>query len=105
MRIEVDLPADTYHARRAVLEQAERTRGEELRASGHLVRIWRAPGRRANVSLYRVADATELHGILASLPLWPWMTISVEALAVHPLEEHESRLQRQDVESTIRKND
>ena len=50
------------------------------------MRIWRLPGRFANVSLYRTGDATELHAALTSLPLWPWMRIRVEALAVHPLE-------------------
>lgn len=86
VRIEVGLPPDVDPQRRAELGQAERRRGEELRASGHLVRIWRVPGRRANVSLYRVEDATELHDLLASLPLWPWMSVAVEALATHPLE-------------------
>ncbi len=50
------------------------------------MRIWRLPGRFANVSLYRTADATELHAALTSLPLWPFMDVRVEALAVHPLE-------------------
>lgn len=86
VRIEVALPPETPAARRAELEAAERERGSELLAAGKLVRIWRLPGRRANLSLYRAADATELHEALTSLPLWPWMTISVEPLAVHPLE-------------------
>lgn len=102
MRIEVALPPDFPDDRRSALEAAERARGEELRASGALVRIWRVPGRRANVSLYRVADATELHDALASLPLWPWMDVSVQALATHPLEAGEW-LQREPSTSTIEK--
>jgi muconolactone D-isomerase len=44
------------------------------------------PGRQANVSLYEASDATALHALLMSLPLWPWMDVQVEALATHPLE-------------------
>ena len=86
VRLEVRLPADTDPATRSALEAAERARGLELLASGRLRRIWRLPGRRANVSLYDVNDATELHALLSSLPLWPWMDAHVEALAEHPLE-------------------
>lgn len=65
---------------------AERARGLELMARGALKRIWRIPGRLSNYSLYDVTDATELHDLLSSLPLWPWTTMNVEPLALHPLE-------------------
>lgn len=86
VRIETDLPVDTPEERRQALMAAEAARGRELMASGHLLRIWRTPGRRANVSLYEARDAAELHSLISSLPLWPWMDIHVEALAAHPLE-------------------
>jgi muconolactone D-isomerase len=72
--------------RRRELLAAEHRRGRELIEQGLLVRIWRLPGRFANISLYRAADATELHAAVTSLPLWPYMDVRVEALAVHPLE-------------------
>ena len=86
VRINVELSADVTGARRRELLEAEAVRGRELLASGALRRIWRMPGRRANVSLYETSDATELHALLMSLPLWPWMDVHVEALATHPLE-------------------
>ncbi len=86
VRIDVDLPPDVTEPRRRELLEAEAERGRELLASGALRRIWRVPGRRANVSLYEAPDATELHALLTSLPLWPWMDIDVQALATHPLE-------------------
>ena len=86
MRIDVDLSADMTEARRRELLDAEAERGRELLASGALRRIWRVPGRSSNVSLYAGDDATELHALLTSLPLWPWMDVHVEALAIHPLE-------------------
>ncbi len=86
VRIETHLPADLPEERRHELLAAEAARGRELLRSGALVRIWRVPGRLANVSLYDVADATELDAALRSLPLHPWMRVDVEPLAVHPLE-------------------
>ncbi len=86
VRIEVRLPESMPEGRRRSLVDAESVRGRELIEQGTLVRIWRVPGRWANVSLYRVADATELHAAVSSLPLWPWMNVEVEPLATHPLE-------------------
>ena len=86
VHIEIRLPDDLPQERRDELAEAERRRGRELMEQGLLVRIWRLPGRTANVSLYRAADATELHAAVSSLPLWPYMQVRVEALAVHPLE-------------------
>lgn len=85
-RMQVNLPKDIADARRLELLRAEAVRGQELRAVGSLRRIWRVPGRLANVSLYDVADATVLHEIMSCLPLWPWMPLAVEPLARHPLE-------------------
>jgi muconolactone D-isomerase len=86
VHIEIHLPEGMPEERRAELAAAETRRGRELIEAGTLVRIWRLPGRLANVSLYRAADATELHAALTSLPLWPYMRTTVEALATHPLE-------------------
>ncbi len=86
VRIEVRLPPDTPETRKRQLVEAETARGRELIEQGKLVRIWRLPGRWANISLYRCADATELHELLGSLPLSPWFEVTVEALATHPLE-------------------
>jgi muconolactone D-isomerase len=83
----INLPPDLPEPRRSELLAAERVRGLELIEQGVLVRIWRLPGRFANVSLYRVADATDLHTAISSLPLWPWMDVDVEALARHPHED------------------
>jgi muconolactone D-isomerase len=86
VRIEISLPADLSEEARTALVAAEAARGRELMEAGLLRRIWRVPGRRANVSLYAAPDATAVHDALTSLPMWPWMSITVEPLAVHPLE-------------------
>lgn len=84
--IEVRLPPDMPAEMREPLLEAEAARGRELIAAGKLVRIWRVPGRIANMSLYRCADADEVHQLLSSLPLFPWFDAHVQALATHPLE-------------------
>ncbi|MDA0161369.1 muconolactone Delta-isomerase family protein [Solirubrobacter ginsenosidimutans] len=73
-------------------ELEQRTTGEgirvaELAARGRALRVWKPlpdDGRARAIGLYRAADDTELQANLASLPLWPWMEISVTALAEHP---------------------
>lgn len=64
----------------------ERRRGRELMDAGTIRRIWRIPGRRANVGVWDAEDATALHAAIASLPAHPWMDVRVTALATHPLE-------------------
>lgn len=89
MRIQVDLPATLPDAEVARLVRAERERGRELVAAGAIQRIWRLPGGMRNVGVWRAGDATELHELITSLPLARWCTVTVEALATHPLEQRE----------------
>ena len=86
VRIDVGLPSDIPDEARNELTAAELARGRALQDAGSLVRIWRVPGRHANIGVWRAADATELHGLLATLPLFRFMDIEVQALACHPLE-------------------
>jgi muconolactone D-isomerase len=75
-----------------VSELEQRTTGEavrvaELAAQGHALRVWKPlpdDGRSRAIGLYRAADDAELQANLESLPLRPWMEISVTALAEHP---------------------
>jgi muconolactone D-isomerase len=84
--IEVRTPPDMDPDRLAALQAAEAVRSRALVEQGMLRRIWRIPGRRANVSLYEAPDATAVHDALMSLPLYPWLDIQVQALATHPVE-------------------
>jgi muconolactone delta-isomerase len=63
------------------------SRVAELAAQGHALRVWNPlpeDGRRRALGLYRAASDEELEAILNSLPLRPWMEVSVTALAEHP---------------------
>jgi muconolactone D-isomerase len=82
VRSENRLPPETPAERREELRAAERARAVELRAAGVLKRLWRVPGRNATVGLYEAA----LHDALMSLPMAPWLDVTVEALATHPQE-------------------
>ena len=65
----------------------ETTRVAELAAQGHALRVWKPlpeDGRQRALGLYRAGSDEELAVILDSLPLRPWMEISVTALAEHP---------------------
>jgi muconolactone D-isomerase len=68
----------------AELNAKEHEVPQELQRSGKWVHLWRVAGKSQNVSIFRVADADELHRILTSLPLFPYMAIDVTALARHP---------------------
>lgn len=87
VRTENRLPADTPEQTRQDLRAGERSRADELRQAGILRKLWRVPGRNATIGLYEAPDATVLHEALASLPMWKWMDITVEALATHPQEQ------------------
>ena len=86
VEIMVNLPPDQPPERRAQLLAAELRRGKELKAAGSIERIWRVPGAIRNVGLWRATDATELHELIASLPLFPYMDVKVTSLARHPIE-------------------
>ncbi len=86
VRIDVRTPHDLDPEKLAALQAAEAMRARELVEGGSLRRIWRIPGRRSNISLYEAEDATALHAALASLPLFPYLDIEVQALATHPVE-------------------
>jgi muconolactone D-isomerase len=66
--------------------EVELARAQTFRANGSLLRIWRVPGRWANWALWSAADATALHAMLMTLPLYEWADVTVRPLAVHPVE-------------------
>lgn len=57
---------------------------EEIQRSGAWPQLWRVVGEYAKISVFDVADGDELHTLLSSLPLFPFMRIHVTPLAQHP---------------------
>jgi muconolactone D-isomerase len=83
----IDIPEGTPPAEADRRARAEAERVGALAQEGHVLRVWRPvpeDGRQRAIGLYRADDDTRLRAILETLPLYPWMTIEVRALAPHP---------------------
>lgn len=85
----VRLPHTMPAAEAERLKAAERAIAQDLQRRGAWRHLWRVAGRFANVSIFDVAGPAELHELLLSLPLFPYMEIEVEALCRHPSSIHE----------------
>ena len=88
VEVEVRLPFELGDEQRVGLLEAESLRGRALAEAGALRAIWRVPGRLANRAVWSAIDATALHELLISLPLWPYMSVQVTPLARHPLADY-----------------
>jgi muconolactone D-isomerase len=75
-----DMPADQV----ATLKEVEKNYSQELQRDGRWAELWRVVGEYANYSIFDVESNDALHEILSSLPLFPYMDITVTPLAHHP---------------------
>jgi muconolactone D-isomerase len=66
------------------LTAREHDRAQQLQRQGSWLHLWRVAGKYANVSIFQVESPEELHEILSSLPLYPFMEVEVTALSHHP---------------------
>ena len=84
--VEMDgqVPRDVDPAVFDRLKAEEKARAADLQRAGKWRHLWRVAGRYANISIFDVASHDELHAILSTLPLFPFMDISVTPLAQHP---------------------
>jgi muconolactone D-isomerase len=84
VRMDVRVPHDIDPARLDALKAEEKARAQTLQREGSWRQLWRIAGEYANISIFDVPDRDALHAILASLPLFPFMAITVTPLARHP---------------------
>ncbi|MGH3435625.1 MAG: muconolactone Delta-isomerase [Sciscionella sp.] len=84
VRMDVAIPHDLGTTERESLLAREKARALELQRSGAWPHLWRIVGKYSNISILDVASNDELHAILSSLPLYPFMAIQVTPLATHP---------------------
>lgn len=84
VRMTVKLP-DTMPADQAAqLKQSEKELAQRLQREGKWRHLWRIAGHYANISLFDVGSVDELHTLLTSLPLFPYMQMEVTPLCRHP---------------------
>ena len=84
VRMDVRPPHGIDPAEFERLKAEEKARAQALQREGKWVHLWRVAGRYANVSVFDVESHDELHAILSTLPLFPFMEIDVTPLARHP---------------------
>jgi len=83
VNIVVRLPGDWPKEKLEALIAAETTRGMQLVKESKLRRIFRVVGQRANFSIWETASPEELHAALTSLPMHPYMDVSVTPIIRH----------------------
>ena len=79
----VTVPAGTPGETVDATNAREADRARELAGQGHLLRLWKLPGQ-GRAGLWQAHDTGGLQTILASLPLYAWMTVQTTPLAPHP---------------------
>lgn len=84
VRMDVDIPRDLDEQAANKLRAEEKARAQELQRAGTWRHLWRIVGQYANISIFDVETPAQLHQILTSLPLFPFMKIMVTPLCHHP---------------------
>ncbi|MCB4861057.1 MULTISPECIES: muconolactone Delta-isomerase [Sphingobium] len=87
--MDVHVPHGYDPVRFEQLKAAEKARFQQLQRDGTWRHIWRVVGRYSNVSIFDVEDNAQLHDLLTSLPLYPFMEVKVTALCRHPSSLHD----------------
>jgi muconolactone D-isomerase len=75
-----DIPLDEVER----IKASEKERAIDIQESGKWPHLWRVVGEYSNISIFDVEGNDELHSLLSSLPLFPFMKIKVTPLAKHP---------------------
>ena len=84
VRMDVNIPRDIPVDEVNEIKAREKAYSQDLQRDGRWKSIWRVAGEYANYSIFDVESNDELHNLLQGLPLFPFMKISVTALAQHP---------------------
>ena len=85
--MEVSVPPNTPAELREQVRQAEHARAFELIEAGKVRRLWRPVGTADTCGIWEADSLEELHTAVRSLPLYPYMKLSVTPLIEHPVTE------------------
>jgi muconolactone D-isomerase len=84
VHMQVQIPADADAEMTTALKADEKAISQKLQIDGKWRHLWRVAGQYANYSVFDVQSNDELHALLSSLPLFPYMAVNVIPLAQHP---------------------
>ena len=84
VRMDVRIPPGADPQRVKQLSEQEHERATQLQQQRTWLHLWRVAGKYANISVFDVGSPAELHEIVSSLPLYPFMEIDIIALCRHP---------------------
>jgi muconolactone D-isomerase len=84
VRMDVHIPHDMSPPQADEIKASEKAYSQKLQQTGKWQQLHRIVGEYANYSVFDVDSHDELHTILSELPLFPFMTMQVTALARHP---------------------
>ena len=96
----IRIPHNSDQAKIKQLSVQETEMARKLQHDGRWRHIWRVAGKWANISIFDVADAAELHEILTSLPLFSYMDVVVTPLCTHPASLEHEHTRRRTVDRT-----
>ncbi|SJM73007.1 muconolactone Delta-isomerase [Psychrobacter piechaudii] len=84
VRMDVLIPTTMDPAVVDKLKAEEKAISQKLQQQGKWRHIWRLAGEYSNFSIFDVESNQELHEIMMSLPLYPFMKVEVTPLLRHP---------------------
>jgi muconolactone D-isomerase len=83
VKIVVRLPGDWPKEKLEEINKRETARSMQMVREGKLKRIFRIVGQRANFSIWETETPEQLHETLTSMPLHPYMEITVTSIMKH----------------------
>lgn len=84
VRMDVKLPVTMPEDQASALKKTEKEIAQALQHSGKWRHLWRIAGQYANISIFDVDSVEELHALISTLPLFPYMEIQIMPLCRHP---------------------
>ena len=84
VRMDVNLPQTMPENQATALKKTEKEIAQALQESGKWRHLWRIAGQYANISVFDVSSVEELHTLISTLPLFPYMQIQIMPLCRHP---------------------
>lgn len=84
VEMDVNIPESWGEEKVADYITREKACSQGHQQSGKWVYLWRVAGKYSNISVLDVEGPDELHSIISSLPLFPYMTIKVTSICKHP---------------------